>query len=112
MKANQESEENLDSMLREWKTGAALPPRFQEQVWNRIALAEAQPKVPLWAGVWRLVEVALPRPRIAYAYLAALMVFGMAAGSLAAYRKTSHFESSLSVRYVQSVSPFQALDLP
>ena len=48
-------DEPLDAVLRGWKVDSALPPRFQEQVWRRIARAEADGKDVVWSGLsWRL----------------------------------------------------------
>src|SRR5512136_543895 len=110
MKPNQprEDDESLRRVLRQWTVDAPLPPRFQEQVWERIARAEVQPAPTLWASLSRWLEVALPRPRFAFSYVAALLVVGVAAGSLAAQARTSRLETDLSVRYVQSVDPYHA----
>jgi hypothetical protein len=103
-----ENDEALDKLLRRWNVNSSLPPRFQEQVWHRIAKAETQPAPSPWAVLWRLIEVALPRPRLAYAYLAVLLAAGVTAGSVTAQIRTSHLHSELSLRYVQSVDPYRA----
>ena len=110
MKSNSKPEDNepMESLMQEWRLEAPLPPRFQEQVWQRIARAEAQPQTTVWVRLTRLVEVLLPRPKVAFAYVAALVVFGMAAGSVIAQIRTSHVEAALGARYVQSVNPYQA----
>ena len=110
MKPNQppDNDERLRGVLREWVVDASLPPRFQEQVWQRIAKTEARPEPAAWMGWWRLIEVILPRPKFAFAYLSVLLVFGVAAGSVAAQIKTSRLDSKLSLRYVQSIDPYRA----
>jgi hypothetical protein len=110
MKPNQSSEddESLGRVLRQWTMEAPLPPRFQEQVWQRIARAEAPEAPSLWVLFSRWLEVVLPRPRFAFAYVAVLLVAGVTAGSLAAQVTTSRLETDLSMRYVQSLDPFQA----
>jgi hypothetical protein len=110
MKPNQdpENEESLDRVLRRWNVGTPLPPRFQEQVWQRISRAEIQPRTTLWAGFLRLVEVGLPRPRIAFAYVAAWLVLGVVAGTATAQLRAGHLEATLSARYIQSVNPYHA----
>ncbi len=97
----------LDKVLTEWKLAAPLPPGFQEQVWQRIAKDERKPERRAAGTLWRLIAVLLPRPQFAYAYLAALAAFGVAAGSWAAQIKTSRLDSQLSVRYVQSIDPYR-----
>jgi hypothetical protein len=110
MNANRAPEEDaaLDKVLGQWKVNSTLPPRFQEQVWQRIAKAQAQPEPVAWVGLWRVVEAILPRPRFAYSYLAVLLASGVAAGSLAAQIKTNRLDSELSMRYVQSIDPYRA----
>lgn len=105
---NPENEDALNKVLRQWTVDTPLPPRFQEQVWQRIAKSEAPTEPAPWAGLWRLIEVVLPRPRFAYAYLAILLGSGVAAGSVAAQMKTNRLDSELSMRYVQSIDPYRA----
>ncbi len=103
-------EEGLDAVLRQWNVEAELPPRFQEQVWQRIARAEAR-RGPDWAGAWaRLIAVVLPRPGVAVSYVAALLLLGVTAGSLAAQIKSQHLQAALGLRYVQSLDPYRAGD--
>jgi hypothetical protein len=110
MKPNQDpdSDERLRSVLREWVVDAPLPPRFQEQVWKRIARAEAPSQSLFWTGLARLVEVVLPRPKVAFSYVAALLVLGVTAGSVTAQIKSSHLDATLRARYVQAVDPYRA----
>ncbi len=105
---NPENENALNKVLRQWTVDAPLPPRFQEQVWQRIGKREARSEPAPWAGLWRLIDVVLPRPRFAYAYLAILLVSGVAAGSVAAQIRTNRLDSELSMRYVQSIDPYRA----
>jgi hypothetical protein len=104
-----ESEEHLHAVLREWVVETPLPPRFQEQVWQRIARAEAEPGGSLWVALARLVEVVLPRPKIAVSFVASLLLAGVAAGSVAAQFTSHHVSTTLSERYVQSVDPYHTI---
>lgn len=97
----------MDKILKRWVVDAPLPPRFQEQVWKRIARTEARPARTVWASLRHLMEVALPQPKFAYSYVAALLVLGVVAGSWAAQRETNRLEAALGSRYVQSVDPFR-----
>ncbi len=110
MKYNSEPENDdpLRKVLREWKVDVPLPPRFQEQVWQRIARAEIQPQSPPWAALLRLLESVLPRPKFAVACLLVFLALGVAAGAVAAHLKTNRLDSELSLRYVQSVDPYRA----
>lgn len=104
-----ESDERLRALLRSWVVDAPLPPRFQEQVWRRIERAELRPESPIWAVILRLVEVVLPRPKVAFAYVSVLLALGITAGAWAAQVKTNHTETSLGSRYVQSIDPYKAV---
>jgi hypothetical protein len=95
-------------VLGEWRVDAPLPPRFKEQVWQRIAKADNRSEPAAWAGLWRLIGVVLPRPGIAYAYLAFLLLSGVAAGTWAAQLKSNRMNSELRMRYVQSIDPYLA----
>ncbi len=99
----------LNSLLCQWQVDAALPPRFQEQVWRRITRAEGpQPESSFLAGLSWLMDTLLPRPRFALAYMAILLSAGIAAGSWTAQAKASRLESTLGQRYIQSVDPYRA----
>lgn len=111
MKTNQPSEhddEQLNSVLRNWVVDTPLPPRFQEQVWRRIAKSETPDRLGFWAGLSRWIEAALPRPKVAFSYVAALLLLGVTAGSLVAQAKSTQFNASLSERYMQSIDPYRA----
>jgi hypothetical protein len=110
MKPNQdpESDKALRNLLHSWVVDTPLPPRFQEQVWRRIERAELRPQSPFWAAVFHLVEVALPRPKVAFVYVSLLLALGVGAGTWAAQVKTNRTEAELGYRYVQSIDPYQA----
>lgn len=105
---NDNNDKRLRSVLREWVVDTPLPPRFQEQVWKRIARTEALPALGLWNGVSRWLDAVLPRPKVAFAYIAALMILGVAAGAITAQVKSSHLNAALGERYVQSIDPYRA----
>lgn len=109
MRANQDSEadHNLDRVLKQWVLETPLPPRFSEQVWQRIGRAETSEKgARLWGLLGRLVGTHLPRPKFAVSYLAILLLVGVISGAWAAQRRTSRLNSSLEFRYVQSIDPY------
>ena len=110
MKSNPERDrdEALRGVLREWRVDPPLPPRFQEQVWQRIRRAENEAGSVPWTGLSRFLERAWLRPRIAFACLSVFLALGMAAGALAAQAKTSRLNAELGSRYVQSVDPYRS----
>ena len=110
MKANQPAEKDgdLDQVMKQWPVDAPLPARFQEQVWNRIASAEANPEVAnsVWTWFRRMVDANLPRPKFAYAYMAVLLLLGVVSGAWAAQRQANRLNADLGSRYVQTVDPY------
>jgi len=102
-----EDDEPLRNALREWEMDTPLPPRFHEQVWRRIARVEAQSQPTLGTRFRRWLELVLPRPKTAFAYVAILLILGMAAGSLTAEIRSNQMEATLSAQYLRSVTPNQ-----
>jgi len=115
MKSNEDpqSDHDLKQILREWVVDAPLPPRFQEQVWQRIALAEAKPgaTTTIWALLCGLLETKLPQPKFAYSYVAVLLLLGVVSGAWAAQRESNRLNAALGSAYVQSVDPYQKVAL-
>jgi hypothetical protein len=100
----------LHAVLKEWKPPAALPPRFQEQVWRRIERAEtAKPfrSNTIKFANWMIRQMMKPAP--ATAYVMALLVVGAGMGWGIAQQKTERVSSELSMLYAQSVDPYQAI---
>lgn len=110
MKPNQESESDvsLKKVLSQWTVDAPLPPRFQEQVWQRIERAESAGAMSFRSSLARWLEKLLPRPKLAYSYAAVLLAVGILAGAWAAQTKNTRMEASLGSRYLQSIDPYQA----
>lgn len=106
-----QKDRNLDQALKQWVVKSPLPPRFQEQVWQRIARAESKQETPVsvWRLLQRLLETNLPRPQFAYSYVAILLVFGVVSGAWTARHETSRLNADLGSRYVQSVDPYHKL---
>jgi hypothetical protein len=101
-----DGDNKLDRILKSWEISAPLPPRFKENVWEAIARADSRP-ASMFSSTWmRLLEVVLPRPKVAISFAAILLVAGAAAGHLAAESQNSRLESDLGARYVQTISPF------
>jgi hypothetical protein len=111
MKPNQpENDEPLRQALRQWTVDTPLPPRFQEEVWRRIARAEAMPQTTFWTRLFGLAQMALPR-KLAYSYAAILLLLGVVGGAWAAQRETNRLDTVLGSRYVQSIDPYQKVAL-
>jgi hypothetical protein len=108
MNTNEPSEDDkpLRKVLSEWRVNVALPPHFQEQVWKQIENAEMR-SPNLWMMIWKRVAAMLPRPAFATAYIAALVLIGIAAGYQQGQLKTEHVKSDMQARYVQMVDPYK-----
>lgn len=100
-------DERLSELLAEWKVEASLPPRFQEQVWNRIAKGEAAKPVSAWIVLSGWIENTFTRPAMAVSYLAILLFAGLGAGFWQAHGKTARGDTEWRARYVQMVDPYQ-----
>jgi hypothetical protein len=91
----------LSSLLRESRIAPSVPPRFQDNVWRRIADVEADKSAdsPAWLG--SLIAWVL-RPRLAFAALIALVLvgtlFGMREGNQLARQDAQ-------ARYLAAVAP-------
>jgi hypothetical protein len=99
----------LDALLQEWKPKASLPPRFQEQVWCRIERAESAPAptVTLAQLFAAWLATKLPRPALATAYVAVLIVIGAGVGWSQARQESERVSTELGARYAQAVDPYQ-----
>jgi hypothetical protein len=91
----------LSSLLRESRVAPALPPRFQENVWRRIADVEAgkSAESPAWLG--NLIAWVL-RPRLALAALIALVLVGALFGMREGNQLARH---DAQARYLAAVAP-------
>ncbi len=112
MKTNEPSnhDEALDKVLKEWRTDAALPQRFQEAVWRRIERAEPvrAPTAPsVWTVIAHWIGTVLPRPALATAYVAVLLAVGVTAGWAQARQENARVKGELGERYVRVLDPYQ-----
>lgn len=100
----------LRDALREWAVTEPLPPRFQEQVWQRIERAEAKASLPVlaWGQLQEWIATMLPRPALALAYVTVLLVVGVTLGWNQARVETTRVTSELGARYAQAVDPYQS----
>ena|SRR2546430_2613967 len=99
----------LRSALREWKLTDPLPPRFHEQVWQRIARAEAQAVPGLWRQFSNWLANAMARPSLAVSYVTILLLTGLLAGYWHGRADSARATESLGTRYVQMIDPYQKI---
>ncbi len=109
MKANPgQNEDPLKQSLQTWQVKAPLPPRFNEQVWRRIADADAEnTSTTLWSVFRNWCQLAFARPAVAAACAVVLLFIGSGTGYLQARHKSAVIENSLSESYVRSIDPYQ-----
>jgi hypothetical protein len=100
-------DQELRSALHEWKIGAALPPRFQENVWNRIERQTPARPVSLWRWLLAWLESSIAQPALAVAYAIVLLTIGLAGGFLRAQHANAQMDRLIETRYVQSIDPYQ-----
>jgi len=99
----------LSSLLAEWQVDAALPDRFQEGVWRRLAVSQPATN---WGGLWSPVvlfwENLVRRPVGIAACLVIFTAAGLAMGLWHAETFAHRAEAAWQNAYVQSVSPTAA----
>ena len=104
-----EGNDLLRKTLRAWRVDDPVPQNFRAGVWDRIAKADApSPVVGPWRGFLLALEHMLGRPAVAAAYLAVLLAAGVTVGYRHAQQEVVKTDAALSMRYVQSVDPYQA----
>lgn len=103
-----ERSESLGRVLREWKVTAELPPRFQNEVWRRIALSEVRRTSWSWTDFLHSIETALLRPAVAISYVTILLLVGVSVGVVEARHASARMDATLQARYLHSVNPYHA----
>ncbi|MGO8701399.1 MAG: hypothetical protein ACLQVY_27250 [Limisphaerales bacterium] len=107
MNAEERSDKPLNTVLRQWTVEAPLPPRFREQVWQRIARSEeaaspaSRPSLTAW------LESVFSRPTLAVCYIAVLLLAGATTGLWQAKYRSSQAELLWRALYVQSIDPYR-----
>lgn len=108
MKTEHHDHEELRSVLKDWAVEEPLPARFEEGVWRRIEVLEAQ-KVQSgfgWRSLRGWISNLLPRPAMATAYVCALLVAGAGLGWARAQHEAAQVDTRLRDQYVKVVDPF------
>jgi hypothetical protein len=98
--------EPLQRVLKDWRVETPLPPRFQAQVWTRIAARESAGFAP-WKSLTRWLEQLALRPAFAVSYASLLLVIGLGAGLWQSHQASRRNLEAMSARYVQMVDPYQ-----
>src|SRR2546425_12064633 len=95
-------DEPLRKKMRSWQLSTGLPPRFQEEVWRRIARAQTERAQPWWKRIADWFEAALPQPAVATSYLASLVLLGLVGGWWDARELKTRFGGQMGSRYGQA----------
>ncbi len=109
-----ENDAPLCALLKAWQPEASLPPRFQKQVWRRMERDETAlaPSFSLATYFANWLTDLVPRPALATAYLAVLVLIGASAGWSQARQETARVTGELGTRYAQTVDPYQTTRRP
>ena len=100
-------DKRLNEVLGRWNVQASLPPRFQDQVWSRIARAEARKPEHRWLLLGRWLESLFRRQAFTASYLLVLLLAGLGAGFWQVRERAGRSERDLRTLYVQTVDPYQ-----
>jgi|ERR1035441_9152598 hypothetical protein len=100
---NPAHEQRLDALLQEWRPQVDLPPRFESEVWHRIALNEERRSS--WVNFDWLFRITC-QPRLAFAIVATAVLLGTALANWQAQQNYHHAMAASESRYILSVDPF------
>ena len=100
---NPEHDQQLKALLREWQPEPDLPPRFESEVWHRIALA--QEKRASWFDFDWFLRITC-QPKHAFAIITAAVLLGTVSADWQAQQNFKHQMQAAKTRYIQSVDPF------
>ena len=100
---NSDNEPRLDDLLKDWQPKVDLPPRFESEVWRRIALAEE--KRAGWFDFDWLFAITC-QPRLALAIVATAVILGSDFANWQARQNYHHEMAAAESRYFHSVNPF------
>ena len=106
--SNKAADPALHRLLGEWQVKAALPPRFEDRVWQHIAREEAAP-ANLWSELVNRLSAALLRPGLAASYVTVLLAAGLLAGYWHARVDNARTSRQLESRYVRMVASYESL---
>lgn len=98
-------DDELSVKIAAWKVQPTVPPRFQAEVWNRIAANDAARSASLRHRVFEWLSVELIRPRFATAVIVFATMIGVGAGQFAGHERNARNWKALEVRYVRSIDP-------
>jgi hypothetical protein len=97
-------DDQLRQKLASWEVRPEIPPDFQRNVWQKIAVRESKRKM-LWFRNWTISWLRTP------ALATCVIVFGGLVGTGLGFVESSQANSrnwkSLEAKYVQSIDPYE-----
>ena len=100
-----ENDGAMSKLLQDWKVESSLPPRFNEQVWHRIAKTEPRGINPL--ASWRdWLARTFARPAMAISYVTILLLAGVTLGFWQGRANSQRTTAELGARYVQLMNSY------
>jgi len=99
-------DDQLKKKLASWEVQPEIPPDFQRNVWQKIAVRESEPKWSFFGG-W---DISWLRPaRLATCAIILGGLAGTGFGLIESSQANSRNWKTLEAKYVQSVDPYQQL---
>jgi hypothetical protein len=93
----------LDPLLNRWSEMPEPPPRLSVEVWQRIAVAEGEPRPS--TGWWPIVEAWFSRPPFAVMFVASCALLGLFVAELRVNRMQRERSEQLARSYLQLIDP-------
>ena len=100
------ADQQLKSLLKQWRIDSPLPPRFRDQVWSRIEANNPAPAISLGPIILAWLRVSVARPGLAYAYALLMISLSVGAGFAKARDYIAQADHTMESRYVQFVDPY------
>jgi hypothetical protein len=99
-------DDQLRQKLASWEVRPEIPPDFQRNVWQKIAVRESMPRLPLF-GNWNISWLRAPQLATCAIILGGLAGTGF--GLIESSQANSRNWKNLEAKYVQSVDPYEHL---
>jgi hypothetical protein len=100
----------LQQTLQAWEAPLELPPRFQAEVWRRIADRETEPT--FWENASALLTTLFTQPGRVALVLAATLALSAGAALTQARQENNRQWQTLQSRYFQSINPLSSAHSP
>ncbi|MEP6699469.1 MAG: hypothetical protein ABJB09_07035 [Verrucomicrobiota bacterium] len=98
-------DDELKKQFSKWNPDVSIPPRFQAEVWQRIAAREAAGRNSLWRRVQEWILTELPKPQYATALIALGLTLSIGVAHVQAQQTNREHWRQLEARYVSSINP-------